>query len=147
MEKAIIRKIAMLSAVLMMVLTGIYVAYATKETTTDGRYRGLVYYAFLYQGEPAKWYYPEELGIFEINDFEAGETATWLQVGSTEEWSEVENLIFKWERNGRFYQISYLNVTPGQPQPVSYLVIGGVRIAGGWCFTGVFGILYWRRKE
>jgi hypothetical protein len=139
----------------MAALTGIYIAYAAttlNESATGGYGAGTYYAAFLYEGTPTKWYYPEQLGIIQIEDLGAGENATRLSVlipGGMSETSWVKDLIFKWEVNGKFYQISHgeLHVTFGKQYPIEYLATGGIGIAGGWGFTGVLVWIGWRKGK
>lgn len=145
MKKKVIRKIAMIATVLMVVLTVIYIAYAIspKEGAID-----TVYSAFLYEGEPNEWYYPQELGITKILDYGAGEKATWLHVVVPHELDpgdlQIERPIFKWQVNGKFYQISELWVTPGVPGPTNIQPMSLAGLSGGWLLTV---ILFWKSRR
>ena len=148
------KKVEILLA-LMAMLTVIYagaVVYANVSDApkSDGIY--IVPGAFLYKGDPSEWYTPEQLGIVKVEDYGAGENATWLHVfiprdvyynDSKGEW--VWGKIFKWERNGKFYKIEFW-ITPGLPEDIikrSQIPIGGA-IGAGWIISGIW--IYKKRE-
>ncbi|MBS7632070.1 hypothetical protein KEJ15_00375 [Candidatus Bathyarchaeota archaeon] len=140
----------------MVILTAVYLgailyANATDSPKIDGDH--VVPGAFLYKEMPSEWYTPEQLGIVKIEDYGAGENATWLHVfiprevyynDSKGEW--IWGKVFRWEFNGKFYKIEFW-VTQGLPEDVikrSQVPVGGV-IATGWIAGGIW--VYKKREN
>jgi len=128
----------------MAILTVIYVSavvYANTNANTNANaypHRYVLYAANEYKSEtpPTDWYTPEQLGIYDVIEYENG---SWLHIAVDREKEpfplQSENPIFLYK--DKFYQVSPFWTTPGLPESVKQwqIPIGGV-LGAGWILTG-----------
>lgn len=128
----------------------VYVVYSMTNNTSGWHYFEYyepedydhVYYAVPYEGEPSKWYSPEELAIGGYWDNDGSDNGFWIIVDRDKEPFDLQTATPVFKLNGRFYQVSGLWVTPSLPKSPNVTLVGGaVCIGMGWLATG---IVYYR---
>jgi len=134
------------------------VAYATTNSSYYGSLRYVSYAAYEFKSDmlPAEWYIPEQLGIYEVYEYQGG---AWLHIAVDRESEpfplQEKQPIFMYK--DKFYQVSadwatpavgdvpkIVRLLPDQYKQQQWQFPLGTALAVGWIFTGA---LFLKRRK
>lgn len=149
------KRVVKAALIVMTTLTAVYISavvYANLNSSANSDaypHRYVLYAAFEYRGDtpPTEWYTPEQLGIYDVIEYEEDGTY-WLHIAVNREKEpfplQEKQPVFLYK--DKFYVVSSHWVTPGLPESIKQwqIPIGAV-LGASWVCTGIL-FLKWREK-